>query len=136
MSSQDKKREMPLSPHLQVYKPQITSVLSILHRGTGVVLYFGALLFVVWLACLSSGLESYKCFMGWLKSPLGYIILMGWSFCLYYHLCNGIRHLAWDLGYGYDINTATRTGWLVVGSALAFSICTWILGYMWGVVWS
>lgn len=136
MSSQDKKREMPLSPHLQVYKPQITSVLSILHRFTGVVLYFGALLVVGWLICLSSGLESYQCFMSWLKSPLGYIVLMGWTFSLYYHLCNGIRHLAWDLGHGYDISTATRTGWLVVVSAFAFSICTWILGYMWGVIWS
>ena len=136
MTSQPQKRKAPLSPHLQIYKPQITSVLSILHRGTGIILYLGTFLLVGWLTALSTGPESYACAKSWLHSPLGYLILMGWSFSLFYHMSNGVRHLAWDLGYGYDLNTVTRSGWLVVGCAVGFSLFTWVLGFMWGSIWS
>lgn len=136
MASSTEKRKPPLSPHLQVYKPQITSILSVLHRGTGIILYFGTLLLVCWLACLAAGPIPYHEMLEWLKSPLGAIILMGLSFSFYYHLANGIRHLAWDLGYGYDLQTVTKTGWLVVATAIIFSGFTWVLGYIWGGFWS
>ncbi|MEB3702338.1 Succinate dehydrogenase cytochrome b556 subunit [Candidatus Bealeia paramacronuclearis] len=136
MTSQPEKRDMPLSPHLQIYKPQMTSILSILHRGTGVVLYFGTLLFVLWLTLLSSGPESYACAKSWLKSPIGYLFLMGWSFSLFYHLANGIRHLAWDLGHGYDLKTAENSGKIVIICAISFSVFSWALGFVWGKIWS
>lgn len=120
----------PLSPHLQVYRPQITSTLSILHRLTGIALAAGTLLLTWWLAALASGPESFAAAQDFIGSLVGRLLLFGWSFALFYHLCNGIRHLAWDAGYGYEIDTATRTGWLVVAGAVALTLVAWIAGYL------
>ena len=120
----------PLSPHLQVYRPQITSTLSILHRLTGIALAAGTLLLTWWLAALASGPEAFAAAQDFIGSLIGRLMLFGWSFALFYHLCNGIRHLAWDAGYGYEINTATRTGWLVVAGAVALTLVAWVAGYM------
>ena len=111
--------ERPLSPHLQVYRPQITSVLSILHRGTGLALSIGLLVLVYWLVSLASGPAAYaeaQALLGsvWLK--LCYAV---WAFCFFYHFANGIRHLAWDLGYGFERSQIVTTGWLVVAVAAA-----------------
>jgi len=89
-------RERPLSPHLQVYKPQLTSVLSITHRGTGVALAAGTLLLLYWLLALADGPDSYARAQSLLGSWLGQVVLFGFTFALFYHLCNGIRHLLWQ----------------------------------------
>ena len=103
----------PLSPHLQVYRPQITSMLSILHRLTGVALAVGTLLLTYWLVAAASGPEAFAGAQGLIGSFLGRLLLFGWSFALFYHLCNGIRHLFWDAGKGFDLPTVVRSGWAV-----------------------
>ncbi|WP_299621006.1 succinate dehydrogenase, cytochrome b556 subunit [Pelagibius sp.] len=120
----------PLSPHLQVYRPQLTSMLSILHRITGVALAVGTLLLVYWLAAAAGGPESFAGAQGLVGSFIGRLFLFGWTFALFYHLCNGIRHLFWDAGYGFEMQTAERSGWLVVGASGALTLLSWILGYV------
>ena len=107
-------RERPISPHLQVYKPQITSVLSIFHRITGVAMTFGLILLVAWIFTLSLGEEYFEYFVMFIKSWFGLLILFGFTFALNYHLCNGIRHLFWDAGYGYEIETVHKSGLAVL----------------------
>lgn len=126
----------PTSPHLQIYKPQMSSVLSISHRISGFFLYLGAFLWAGWLVGLASGPEWYNCVQGLALSPLGIVVLVGWSFVLFYHLLNGIRHLMWDAGIGIDIPTANRMGWIVVVSAVILTILTWVQAFVWGVLWS
>jgi succinate dehydrogenase / fumarate reductase cytochrome b subunit len=118
----------PLSPHLQVYKPQITSVLSILHRLTGVALAVGTLLLVYWLVAAASGPEAFAAAQDFLGSVVGIVLLFGWSVALYYHLCNGIRHLMWDAGYGFELPDVYRTGWAVVIATAALTLVSWIIG--------
>lgn len=120
----------PLSPHLQIYKPQITSVLSILHRGTGIVLFGGSILWCFWFVNLAWGSETYYQYQDLLLSPLGLFILLGWSFSFFYHLCNGIRHLLWDTGIGYEMSTVRKTGWTVIFSSALLTGITWAMGFM------
>ena len=120
----------PLSPHLQIYKPQITSVLSILHRATGIVLFGGSILWCFWFVSLAAGRAAYHHGQELLVSPLGLIILLGWSFSFFYHLCNGIRHLLWDIGVGYEMKTVRKSGWTVVFSSVILTGATWALGFM------
>lgn len=119
----------PLSPHLQVYKPQLTSMLSILHRITGVVLAIGTLLLVWWLIAAAAGPGAYDTAQGFIGSILGRLLLFGWTFALFYHLANGIRHLAWDAGWGFELGTAYATGWLVVIVSVVLTFLSWIGGY-------
>jgi len=106
--------ERPLSPHLQVYRPQMTSVLSILHRATGVALSAGVVVLVYWLVALASGSAAYDAAAGILGSGWLKICYAGWSFCFFYHLANGIRHLAWDIGLGFEMSQINASGWLVL----------------------
>jgi len=115
-----KSRPRPLSPHLQVYRWLITSTLSILHRLTGVALSIGLAVVAVWLIILAYYPEQYEQFLGFISSPFGKIIMGGWAFALYYHLFNGIRHLFWDIGKGFDLKNVTRLGYLVL---LLTAIC-------------
>jgi succinate dehydrogenase / fumarate reductase cytochrome b subunit len=119
MSVANRPVHRPLSPHLQVYRPQLTSVLSILHRATGIALSVGALYLVVWVVFASAGPAT---------SILGRIVLGGWLFSAFYHLCNGIRHLFWDAGYGFELKDAYRSGWIVVAVSLVATIISWIAG--------
>lgn len=121
--------ERPLSPHLQVYRPQLTSVLSILHRITGVALAVGTLLLVWWLAAAASGAEAFGAAQGFIGSVIGRLLLFGWTFALFYHLANGIRHLFWDAGYGYELTAAYRSGWLVVAAAAGLTVIVWLIAY-------
>ncbi len=118
-------RRRPLSPHLTIYRPQITSMLSIMHRGTGVLLYYGAVAFVVWLAALAHGEESFLMVQGWIAHPVGKLVMGVWSFCLYYHLCNGIRHLFWDAGKGFSLPAVTFSGVLVLLVSLGATAASW-----------
>jgi succinate dehydrogenase / fumarate reductase, cytochrome b subunit len=120
----------PLSPHLQVYRPQITSTLSILHRLTGIALAVGTLLLTWWLVAAAAGPEAFATAQGLIGSLFGQLLLFGWSFAFFYHLCNGIRHLTWDAGYGFEIETATRSGWLVVIASVVLTLVAWVAGYL------
>ena len=121
--------ERPLSPHLQVYRPQLTSTLSILHRLTGVALAVGTLLLVYWLVAAASGPQAFASAQGLIGSFLGRLALFGWSIALFYHLCNGIRHLFWDAGIGFELATVYRSGWAVLAGAGVLTLVAWILGY-------
>jgi len=120
----------PLSPHLQVYRPQLTSVLSILHRATGIGLAAGTLLLVWWLIAAATGPTAFDSVQSFIGSLLGRLLLLAWSFALFYHLCNGIRHLVWDTGRGFELKTAYASGWLVVISAAVLTVICWVAGYI------
>ena len=121
--------DRPLSPHLQVYKPQLTSVLSILHRITGLALAFGTFLLVWWLVAAAVGETAFEIVQNVIKSWFGRIILLGWSFSLFYHLCNGIRHLFWDAGKGLEMEQVNMSGWLVLITTLVLTGLSWLAGY-------
>ena len=125
MSSENR----PLSPHLQVYSPQITSVLSIMHRLTGVALAVGTLLLVYWLAAAAAGPEAYATAQVLIGSWLGRLLLLGWSVALFYHLLNGIRHLCWDAGWGFELKSVYASGWAVVIGTVALTLLAWLGGY-------
>lgn len=119
----------PLSPHLQIYRPQLTSVLSILHRLTGIALVAGTLLLVWWLVAVAAGPAAFETVQGFIGSWFGRALLLGWSYALFYHLANGIRHLAWDAGWGFELKTVYLTGWTVIWASVVLTLLTWILGY-------
>jgi succinate dehydrogenase / fumarate reductase cytochrome b subunit len=121
--------ERPLSPHLQVYRPQWTSVLSISHRATGVALSAGAVVLVWWLAAAAGSAEYYASFQGIAGSVIGQLLLFGWTFCLMYHLCNGLRHLMWDAGHWLELEQARKSGTHVVITSVALTVICWIAGY-------
>jgi len=118
----------PLSPHLQVYKWQITMVLSISHRATGVALSVGSLLLAWWLVALATGPQAFAAAQGFIGSWLGKLLLLGWTFSLFFHLANGIRHLFWDAGYGFENKTTTASGWAVVVASVALTVIAMIAG--------
>ncbi len=122
-------KPLPLSPDLQIYRPQLTSVLSITHRITGIALSIGSLLLVGWLASAAAGPSSYAHLHVVVGSALGRLLLLGWTFCLFFHLCNGIRHLFWDAGYGFELQAIYGSGWTVVGISIGLTLATWILSY-------
>jgi succinate dehydrogenase / fumarate reductase cytochrome b subunit len=124
----------PLSPHLQVYKPQLTSSLSILHRITGVALAMGTLLLVYWLVAAATGAGAYESAQGFFGSFFGQLILFGWSIALFYHLANGIRHLFWDAGLGFELPEVYRSGWMVLVATAVLTLASWIIGYI--IHWS
>lgn len=119
----------PLSPHLQVYKPQITSVLSITHRITGVILCAGAFLLAFLLMSATYGLEMYATAQGLLGSFIGRAILFGVVFSLWFHLANGIRHLAWDAGWGFELEQVRTSGIIVVVAAAILTVATFVVAY-------
>lgn len=119
----------PLSPHLQVYRPQLTSVLSILHRATGVALSVGTLLLVYWLVAAALGPQHYATAQHILGSWFGLLLLFLWSWALFYHLSNGIRHLFWDAGQGFELPTVYQSGYVVVASSLALTVLAWVVAF-------
>jgi succinate dehydrogenase / fumarate reductase cytochrome b subunit len=102
--------------------------MSISHRVTGVALSVGALLLVAWIAATAKGPDAFAIVSGFMGNPIGLLLLFGWSVALFYHLANGIRHLFWDAGYGYEINNAYRSGWIVVGATVVLTVVAWIVG--------
>jgi succinate dehydrogenase / fumarate reductase, cytochrome b subunit len=118
----------PLSPHLQVYRWQLTSVMSILHRATGVALSVGSIVLVWWLVAAASGPEPYDTFQRFIGSWIGLLLLFGWSVSLFYHLCNGLRHLWWDTGHGLDLRSVYASGWAVVAVTAVLTILAWGFG--------
>lgn len=125
----DTKGARPLSPHLQIYRLQITSVLSITHRMTGVALGLGAVLLALWLAAAAWGPGPYAAMQGFVASWLGRLLLFGWTVALFYHLANGIRHLFWDAGRGFDLKTVTASGYAVLAATAMLTVIAWVAAY-------
>ena len=115
----------PLSPHLQVYRWQVQMVSSILHRATGVALAVGSAMVIAGLLALAGGERSFDAFRQVAGSPLGMLLLFGWTWALFYHLCNGIRHLIQDAGAGYAIAQFVRSSWISIGVSIVLTLLTW-----------
>ena len=118
--------DRPLSPHLGVYRWEISNALSIMHRMTGVMLSIGSLALVGWLISLVAGHDAYSRLTAFFEGVVGGLIRFGLTFCLFFHLGNGIRHLFWDAGYGFEKERARRSGWVVLISALLLTLAFWI----------
>lgn len=117
----------PTSPHLSIYRPQITSGLSILHRFTEIALAFG-LVFLTWgLWSVMVGPGAYEQFVGFCKSFFGRVMMVGWTWALSYHMLNDIRHLFWDMGKGFELPTVTQSGIMVVLASFALTALVWVL---------
>jgi succinate dehydrogenase / fumarate reductase cytochrome b subunit len=121
-------RERPLSPFMigPYYRPQLTSMLSITHRATGVFLSLGAVLLVAWLMAAAAGGEHFARAHDISTAWYGELALLAWTYALFYHLCNGIRHLVWDAGYAFDMKSVYRGGWLVVAVSIGLTALAWI----------
>ncbi len=122
----------PLSPHLQVYRPQLTSVLSILFRIMGVATSVGSIVLIWWLAAAASGAEYFELVQSFLGSWFGRLLLFGWTFALVFHLCNGIRHLYWDAGKGLERETSYASGKAVIVFSVIITLGLWGLAYVVG----
>ena len=118
----------PLSPHLQIYRWHISSLISITHRISGVINLLALILIFYWLIVLSFGESNYESFLLIVNSFFGKFILVGFTWSMIFHLLSGIRHLAWDLGYGYEIKTANISGIIVIIFSLVLTIIFWLLG--------
>ncbi|MGA0602250.1 succinate dehydrogenase, cytochrome b556 subunit [Caulobacter sp. KR2-114] len=118
-------RPRPLSPHMQVWRWHVTMAASILHRAAGVALYVGALILAGWAVALASGPDAYDAYAGLLGSILGRLVLFGITVAVFFHLANGIRHLAWDLGEGFQPKTANTTAILAYAFAVVAAVGLW-----------
>ena len=116
----------PLSPHLQVYRPQLTSVMSIMHRASGAVLATGGLLVALWLVALAAGTTVFNPVADAIQHPLGQLVVFGYSLALVYHGLNGIRHLMWDLRVGLEIKQVYQSGYLVLGLTVLVTATLWL----------
>ena len=116
----------PLSPHLQIYRWHISSLLSITHRISGVINLIALILIFFWLVVLSLGQSNYELFLLIINSFFGKFILIGFTWSMSFHLLSGIRHLVWDLGYGFEIKTANISGIIVIISSLVLTIIFWL----------
>ncbi len=120
-------RVRPLSPHLQIYRWQIGNSLSILHRLTGVALALGLIALGWWFIALSAGEQSYAAAMRVFAGPLGMLVMVAWTFAFLFHLLNGVRHLFWDVGVGFERTQRHAGGWFAVLGAAASTVCVWAL---------
>ena len=116
----------PLSPHLQVYRPQMTSILSIMHRASGAVLATGSLLVALWLVALAAGAAVFNPVADAMQHPFGQLGVFGYSLALVYHGLNGIRHLMWDLRIGLEIKHVYQSGYLVLGLTFLVTAALWL----------
>ena len=113
--------DRPLSPHLQIYRWRLTMAMSILHRATGIALAVGTLMVIWMLLAAATGESAFTQFQNFAASPLGLFMLFGWTVSLFYHMFNGVRHLFWDIGLGFEIKSAFRSGYAVL---IATALCT------------
>lgn len=132
MSKCVEKRPRPRSPNVQIYRPQLTSVLSIVNRITGVVLSICAVGLVVWLVAAATGPQPYGVIQRAIASWIGQIVLFGATFAFFLHLCGGIRHLIWDTVHGFELRSIYISGWLVVAASIAFTVAVWTLSFVMG----
>lgn len=121
-------KQKPLSPHLGIYRIQITSALSIMHRLSGVALFFGLLILLWWIVGLAYGQDPESTLL-WnvISTPYGQALIILWSYSIFFHACTGIRHLLWDMGIGFNQKWVTYTGWAAVAISLALTAISWIV---------
>ena len=124
--------ERPLSPHLQTYRWTLTMALSIVHRATGLALYFGTLLLVWWLIAAGSGPAAYSYFQGFIGSWVGRLVAFGYTWALMHHMLSGVRHLVWDLGYGFKPTEREWLTWAALIGGIGLTILLWIVAYTMG----
>jgi succinate dehydrogenase / fumarate reductase, cytochrome b subunit len=127
MTQAAKPAARPLSPHLSIYRMPLAGLLSITHRITGIGLTIGTLLLVWWVAAAAYGPDAYAVFNGFMGSPLGYLLLLGFSISLFYHLCTGIRHLFWDAGLSLEIADVNRSNIVVLAGTVVLTGIAWVL---------
>ena len=132
MAQQSAERARPLSPHMQIYRWPVTMATSIAHRVTGVALSAGTVLLAWWLIAVALGPEPYRVFAVSAANPIGQVVLFGLVWSLSFHLFNGIRHLAWDIGLGFELTTANRSGVAVIALSLLATIAVFVLSH-WGI---
>ncbi len=123
--------EKPLSPHIQIYRWEITMLVSILHRATGIALVAGAGLVVWLLLALASGEQAYDCFQKFITSPLGTLMLLGWTVAIFLHMANGVRHFFWDVGKGYSIIAARKGAYAVLAFTVIMTVIVWLVACPW-----
>jgi succinate dehydrogenase / fumarate reductase cytochrome b subunit len=119
-------RPPPLSPHIQIYRPQLTSVLSIANRISGIALCLFAVAVVVWLVAAALGPRAYSAVQVFMDSWIGRVMLLAATFSFFLHLCGGLRHLFWDAGYGFELRSIYASGWAVVLASSALTVLAWI----------
>jgi len=132
MPSPTTTRPRPLSPNIQIYRPQLTSVLSILNRITGIFLSACAVVLVVWLVAAASGPQAYAGVQAAIGSWTGRIMLFGATFAFFLHLCGGIRHLVWDTVNGFELRSIYISGWVVVVASVGLTVAAWVLSALMG----
>lgn len=127
----DSKRviERPLSPHLQIYRPMLTMMMSIVHRVTGSALFFGTILMLWWLIAAASGPSAYATFQWFAGSIIGKLILFGYTWALFHHMLGGFRHFIWDTGRGFGVNEREWLARATLIGSVALTILTWIVAY-------
>jgi succinate dehydrogenase / fumarate reductase cytochrome b subunit len=126
------RRPKPLSPNIQIYRPQLTSVLSILNRITGIILSGCAVVLVVWLFAAAWGPQAYAPVEAAIASWIGRIVLFGATFAFFLHLCGGIRHLVWDTVHGFELRSIYISGWAVVMAGVVLTVAAWVAGALMG----
>ncbi len=126
MPNSSAKRTRPLSPNIQIYRPQLTSVLSIINRITGLVLSVAAVVLVIWLIAATTGPQAYAAVQGAIASWMGQIVLFGATFSFFLHLCGGIRHLVWDTVHGFELRSIYISGWAVVAASVLLTVAAWV----------
>ena len=114
----------------QYYRFQISSLLSITHRITGVGLAIGTIFIAVWVMSAAAGPAPYGQFAWFAHTPIGLLLLLGWSWALFFHFCNGIRHLVWDVGYAFDKKSVDAGGWIVVVASVVLTAIVWAIAYL------
>src|SRR5579862_7083674 len=128
MSNPTAKRPRPLAPNVQIYRPQLTSVLSILNRITGVALSVGAIVLVIWLLAAARGPQAYAVVQGAIASWIGQVVLLGATFAFFLHFCGVIRHLVWDTVHGFELRSIYISGWAVVTASIVLTVVAWVVG--------
>ena len=129
MTDSDLPRERPLSPHIQIYSPMLTMMMSIVHRITGAALYFGTLLVVWWLVAAASGGAYFDLVNGFFASWFGRLILFGYTWAAIHHMLGGIKHLVWDTGRGFELASAELSARLTLGGSIVLTILLWVIAY-------
>lgn len=132
MSDSPVERRRPQSPNIQIYRPQLTSVLSIANRFSGVALSLAAVGLVVWLIAVAAGPAAYATMQSALASPGGQAVLFVATFAFFLHFCGGLRHLAWDAGYGFELRAIYASGWAVMAGSIVLTVAAWIVALLMG----
>jgi succinate dehydrogenase / fumarate reductase cytochrome b subunit len=135
MARAEARTARPLSPHLSIFRPYINMVMSIVHRITGSINYAGSLMLALWLAMSASGPDGYNLAQSLSGSPLGLLVLFGYSWSLIHHACGGIRHFIWDFGAGLQRESFRRLSWMTIIASLPITLLVWVIGLIkWGML--